>query len=472
MPRANSTFRSRRTQASGTRRALPRRSFLQAAGSASLAAASAARVAGANMRLRIALIGCGGRGRSVATKMAAVNGVEYTCFCDVYDRQAEAAREVLGAGRGKLAKDFRQVIEDKGIDAVHVATPDHWHALPAVRAIEAGKHVYVEKPLGHNVLEGKAMAEAAAKSNAVFLTGTQHRSAPHLAEAADMVQSGQLRDVHFVRVWNYANLMPAGPGNTPDSDPPPGLDWDFYLGPAPWVPFNPMRFLKTYRFFYDYAGGWITDFGTHRFDTVHQIMGRDQPLTVTAAGGRFAVAGMGDQPDLLLATFEYPGFVLSYETCNINSFGSMGRLTPGMPLHGARAPEHRPNGMAFYGSNGTLIADRLGYEVIPETGAYSGSLGSGEKWMPSQLERTHKKGTEPSALHAEHFVRCVRDGEAPRSDAVTGHRSSLVAHLGNIAYRAGRKLVWDAEREDFVNDAAASRMLGRKARKPWDAISL
>ncbi len=448
-----------------------RRKFLRAAGGAAVTAASAARVAGANSRLRIALVGCGGRGRSVAAKVAAVEGVEYTYFCDVYDKQAESAREALSAGKARTGRDYRRVIDDPDVDAVHVATPDHWHALPAVDAIQAGKHVYVEKPLGHNVLEGKAMVAAAEGSKAVFLTGTQHRSAPHFAEAADLVQSGALRDVHFVRVWNYANLMPSGPGRTPDSEPPAGLDWDFYLGPAPWVPFNPMRFLRTYRYFYDYAGGWITDFGTHRFDTVHQIMGQERPRSVTAAGGRFAVSGMGDQPDLLQVTFEYPGFVLSYETCNTNSFGSIGRLTPGMPLHGARGTENRPNGMAFYGSNGTLIADRLGYEIIPETGAYGGSLSKADAFQQSRLERMHRSGAEPSALHAEHFVRCIRDGEAPRCDAATGHRSSLVAHLGNIAYRAGRKLVWDAEREDFVNDRLASGMLGRKARKPWDAIS-
>lgn len=450
----------------GQAASIKRRGFLRAAGGATFTAASASRVAGANSRLRVALVGCGGRGRSVAAKVAAVKGVEYTYFCDVYDRQAESARDALAPGAAKVGRDYRRVIDDADVDAVHVATPDHWHALPAVDAIRAGKHVYVEKPLGHNVLEGKAMVDAASRSKAVFLTGTQHRSAPHFAQAAELVQGGGLRDVHFVRVWNYANLTPSGPGRTADSEPPEGLDWDFYLGPAPWVPFNPMRFLRTYRFFYDYAGGWITDFGTHRFDTVHQIMGQDRPRSVTAAGGRFAVSGMGDQPDLLQVTLEYPGFVLSYEACNINSFGSMGRLTPGMPLHGARGSENRPNGMAFYGSNGTLVADRLGYEIIPETGAYGGSLGSGDAFRPSRLKRMHTSGAEPSALHAEHFVRCVRDGEAPRCDAVTGHRSSLVAHLGNIAYRAGRKLVWDGEREDFVNDPVASRMLGRKARKP------
>ncbi len=448
-----------------------RRGFLRSAGAATLTAASASRVVGANTRLRVALVGCGGRGRSVAAKIAAIKGVEYTHFCDVYDRQAESAREALAGPSARVGGDYRRVVEDREVDAVHIATPDHWHALPAVDSIREGKHVYVEKPLGHNVLEGQAMATAAAESGAVFLTGTQHRSQPHFAEAAGLVQGGALRDVHFVRVWNYANLMPSGAGRTPDSDPPPGLDWDFYLGPAPWVPFNRMRFLRTYRYFYDYAGGWITDFGTHRFDTVHQIMGEDRPRTVTAAGGRFAVGGMGDQPDLLQVTYEYPGFVVSYETCNINSFGSVGRLTPGMHLHGARGPENRPNGMAFYGSNGTLVADRVGYEIIPETGPYGGSLSDRQAFGPGGLERTHKSNPEPSRLHAEHFVRCIRDGEKPRSDAETGHRASLVAHLGNIAYRVGRKLVWDAGTEDFVNDPVASRMLGRRARKPWDAIS-
>lgn len=176
-----------------------------------MAAASAARVAGANSRLRIALVGCGGRGRSVAAKMAAVEGVEYGYFCDVYDRQAESAREELAGGSGKVGRDYRRVIDDPAIDAVHIATPDHWHALPAVDAIRAGKHVYVEKPLGHNVLENRAMVRAAAESGAVFLTGTQHRSQPHFMEAAELVREGGLKDVHLVRVWNYANLVPAGP---------------------------------------------------------------------------------------------------------------------------------------------------------------------------------------------------------------------------------------------------------------------
>lgn len=439
---------------------MQRREFMKKgarAGVATLVAASAQRVYGANDRVNMALVGCGGRGRSVARAMRRSPEVEYRAVCDVYEAQARKAKEELG-GHAETCGDFRQVLERKDIDAVHIATPDHWHAIPAVLACQAGKHVYCEKPLSHNILEGKAIVKAASAAGRVFLTGTQQRSAPHFAELAEMVRSRAIGKIHLVRVWNYTNRMPDGIGTAPDEPVPPGLDWDFYLGPAPYVPFNRKRFLGTYREFSDYAGGRITDFGVHRFDTVHQILGADTPRTVSAAGGRFALAGMGDHPDCLQATYEYPGFVLSYETSSINAFGAMGRTTPGMRYYGARAGENRPNGMAFYGTEGTILADRVGYEILPERRARS------------RLQRAHRNASEATALHAEHFVRCIRSGETPRCDAGVGHRSSLVAHLGNIAYRTGRKLTWDAEIENLIDAPDASRLLGRKARKPWDLL--
>ncbi len=437
-----------------------------------MSAAAAQRVMGANDRLRLALIGCGGRGRSVARHMVKNPNVDYTALCDVYLPQAREANQELSGGDGKIHQDFRRVLDDPDIDAVHIGTPDHWHAIPAVMALAAGKHVYCEKPIAHNVLEGRAIVEAAKRhSSQVFLTGTQHRSAPHLMEVERMVQGGTLRDVHFVKVWNYVNLMPSGLREAPDEPAPDELDWDMYLGPAPYVPFNRARFLRSYRGFFDYAGGWITDFGVHRFDTIHQIMGVEKPRSVSAAGGRFAVGGMSDQPDVLQVSYEYPGFVMSYEAINTNGFGAFARTTKERNLHGARNPFDRPNGMAFYGSNGLVVADRLGYEVFPEGVRRAGSLQSGKLDAP-ELEYRAVNGSEPSALHAAHFVRCVREGEKPRTDAVTGHRASLIAHLGNIAHKVGRKLWWDAEREDFIDDREASLRLGRKARAPWDMISL
>lgn len=453
---------------------MERRSFLKSAAATAATAASAQRVLGANDRVRLALIGCGGRGSSVAEKIIEGNvNVEYTVFADIFDRQADKAVQRLGKGEGDTYRDFRRMLDRKDIDAVHIGTPDHWHAIPAIMALQAGKHVYCEKPLGHNILEGKAIvAESAKHPELVFLTGTQHRSQTHFMDIAKMIQEGELEDVHFVHVWNYANLLPDGLAEAPDEPVPEGLDWDMFLGPAPWVPYNPKRHLGTYRAFFDYAGGWITDFGVHRFDTVHQIMGQDIPLTAVAAGARYKLGGMGDQPDVLQVTYEYPGFVLSYEAINTSSFGAIGRFVPGMNLHGARGDLNRPNGMAFYGSNGTIIADRIGYETIPPAPKRPGSLSGGDIAADRSLKRYHENNPEPSLLHGQHFIRCIREGEKPRCDALTGHRSSLIAHLGNISYKVGRKLWWDGEKEDFVSDTDASKLIGRKARPPWDLVTM
>ena len=314
------------------------------------------------------------------------------------------------------------------------------------------------------------MKAAAANTGKVFLTGMQHRSQLHFMDIQKMISGGQLRDVHFVRVWNFVNTMPYGIPDTRNEPVPEGLDWDMYMGPAPYRPYNAKVHLRSYRYFKELAGGMITDFGIHRFDTVHQIMGVDKPSSINATGGRFAVAGMGDHPDILQVTYEYPGFVMSYETISTNSFGAMGRLTPGMRLHGALGLENRPNGMAFYGSNGSIIADRLGYEVLPAAPKRSNELDKTEVGGP-QLTRSHENNPEPTLLHGQHFIRCIREGEAPRCDALVGHRSSAIAHLGNISYDVGRKLHWDGVNEKFDSDPEATELLGRKARPPWDLVT-
>src|SRR5262249_8724495 len=273
----------------------------------SASAAAAGQPAGANERVRVGLIGCGTRGMHVARLMRQAPNVEFVAACDVYDRNANRAREWAGQ-QCQAYRDFRRVLDRKDVDAVLVATPDHWHAIPTVLACRAGKDVYVEKPLGHNVREGRAMVEAARRHKRVVQAGTQHRSAEHYREVAKIVQGGELGKVRFVRVWNYTNLYPRGVGRAEDSRPPDGLDWDFYLGPAPAVPFNKNRFLGTFRWFWDYAGGFITDWGTHRFDSVHQVMGEDAPRSVSAVGGRFELKDGAETPDVLQATFEYSSF--------------------------------------------------------------------------------------------------------------------------------------------------------------------
>jgi len=400
--------------------------------------------------------------------MRQVPNVEFTAVCDVYEPPAAAAAEWAGPGcRSYL--DFRKLLEQKDVDAVLIATPDHWHAIPAVLACQAGKDVYVEKPLAFSIKEGRAMVDAAHQHHRIVQTGTQHRSARHFREVERIVRSGELGPVHFVRVWNYLNMTPEGIGRVPDSAPPPGLDWDFYLGPAPAVPFNKNRFAVTYRWFWDYAGGMATDFGTHRFDTVHQVMGVDAPLAVAGWGSRYELKDGGETPDTLQITYEYPGFILSYEASMLNGHGSGGR-TQGMKYYLTRGKDDRPHGMAFYGSKGTLYADRIGFEIYPEPEGEAGpgaAKAVGDTTEGFRMERKEGAEEDATALHVNNFIECVRSRQKPAADVEIGHRSTIVPHLGNIAIRTGHKLRWDSAKEDFVDDPVASAYLSRKAREPW-----
>lgn len=442
----------------------------QTAAVLSASAFSSQRVLGANERVRVGLIGCGGRGMLVAKLMRDVPNVEFAAVCDLYPPHLARAKEWAGSSAKEL-KNFRRLLEQKDIDAVLIATPDHWHAIPTVLAFQAGKDVFVEKPLGHNVREGRAMVEAARRHDRVVQVGTQQRSAPHYAEVARCIQSGELGRVHFARIWNYVNMYPNGIGRVPDSDPPEGVDWDMYLGPAPFVPFNKNRFVGTYRWFWDYGGGLVTDFGIHRFDSLHQIMGVEAPVSVSASGGRYGLMDGAETPDVVQVTCEYPGFILSYEASMLNAHGAGGR-TPGRKYYQARGADDRPHGEVYYGTNGTLIVDRLGFEIYPELNTTSGPGAAGReaKAEGHRMQRKEISAEDATALHAKNFIECVRSRKKPSADVEIGHRSSIVSHLGNIAYRTGRKIRWDAAKEQIVDDAEASRLLGRPARKPWDLI--
>jgi predicted dehydrogenase len=314
------------------------------------------------------LIGCGGRGsfdarlmRGTPEDIQAVapesfhNGnldprlkearnVDIAAFCDVYRSRMDTAKK--WAPEAKTYSDFRKLLADKEIDAVIIATPDPWHAAILILGCDAGKDVYLEKPVMYRVGEAKAMIDAVRRNRRIVQIGTQHRAADHIAEAAKIIQSGKIGEVHFVRVWNY---MSVAYGNipVPDSDPPADLDWDAWLGPSPKVPFNRNRL--NYRSFMDYTNGIISDYGNHRFDSVHQIMGEEVPLNVVSSAVRFNKKLAGDIYDMQTATYEYPNFILSYEACNYNGHGLSGRR-PGMRYYGMRGPEDRPHGMAFYGT--------------------------------------------------------------------------------------------------------------------------
>jgi len=459
--------------------AMERRAFIQTAGAAATwTALSRGRVAGANERLNIGLIGCGGRGSLDARLMrgnpddlralapdsfhdgqpdprltGAPRGVEIAALCDVDQRRIEQARR--WAPHAATHADFRKLLASKDIDAVILATPDHWHGSIAILACEAGKDLYLEKPVMYSLREARFIRDAVRRNRRIVQVGTQHRSAAHIARAAEIVQSGRIGPVYFVRVWNYRNQGHAAP--SPDAPVPAGLDWDFWLGPAPSVPFNPDRL--SYRNFMDYTNGVISDYGMHRFDSVHQIMGVDTPLTVASSWTHFRTGKVqGDLPDVHQATYEYPGFVLSYE-CNIVNSHGLGGRTPGMRYYAAMGQNDRPHGMAFYGTEGALFVDRIGMEFYPEE---SGTA------SPSRPEAFHMNEAEPTALHTKNFVDCVRARKEPFANIDVGCRSTVVPLIGNIAAKTGQKLKWDAASETFTNSTEANALLFREYRKPWD----
>ncbi|HWQ34964.1 MAG TPA: Gfo/Idh/MocA family oxidoreductase [Blastocatellia bacterium] len=414
-------------------------------------------IIGANDRVRVGVIGCGGQANWDASDFAKQPDAQIVALCDVYDGSIKntLANQTLKLDAEKTPKfkDFRRLLDDKGIDAVIIATPDHWHALPTIMACQAGKDVYVEKPLALSIVEGRRMVEAARKHNRVIQVGTQQRSARHFQKAVEVVQAGKLGRITRVHTWNYDDEYPKGIGNPPDSAPPEGLDWDFYLGPAPKVAFNQNRFLENFRWFWDYSGGKITDWGTHLIDIVHWAMKVDAPTAVSASGGKYFIADNRETPDTLLVTYEYPGFVMTYENRILNSRPQDGRWG---------------YGIMFYGTDATMFVDRGGFEIFPE---YDGKKRDDLFTARTAAARMSVQRGDPSHFqHVRNFLDCVKSRAHPISDVEIGHRSTAAPHLGNIALRTGRKIRWDGENEKIIGDAEASKWLSREYRAPWRLV--
>jgi predicted dehydrogenase len=397
-------------------------------------------VPGPGDRIRIALIGCGGMGRGDLAAFLRDEKVDCPLVCDVDDRQIAQASAAIEKARGKKpesVKDFRRVMERKDIDACLVATPDHWHALPAIHACLAGKDVYVEKPLATSIAEGRAMVGAARRHQRVVQVGTQWRSGAHYQDAVSFVQSGKLGKIRVVRVW--ACLAWVGDiGKPADAEPPPGVDYDLWLGPAPARAFNPARFHFNFRWFWDYAGGLMTDWGVHLINIAQWAMQVKSPLSAAASGGKYVLDDISETPDTQCAIFEFPGFVMVWDHQVAGT-------------HGVRRREH---GVAFDGANGTLVLDAGGWEVIP----------SGDRGLEPQK---HPSSPDPRWNHVKNFLDCMRSRERPVSDVEIGYHATLTPHLGNIALRTGRKVRWDAAREEIPGDPEANRYVTREYRAPW-----
>ncbi len=346
-------------------------------------------------------------------------------------------------------QDFRRLLDRQDLDAVLVATPDHWHAIPTVMACEAGMDVYVEKPLSLTIHEGRVMVDAARRHGRVVQMGTQQRSAPHYTDAVDYVKSGKLGKIRLVRAWAYLDWKGEMPAQ-PNGSPPPGVDYDLWLGPAPERPFNLNRFHFSFRWYWDYSGGLMTDWGAHMIDIANWAMEVKAPRAAVSVGGKFGYPRDAmETPDTQQVIWEFDDFSMVWEHA----------------LGVGRGPEAREHGVQFHGNDGVLVVDRNGWEVHSETDRIDKSV---REFRSRGKPRHNIRGRSAYHLgHVQNFVDCRRSRERPRSDVEIGHDSMIACHLGNIAFRLGRRVQWDPDRERIVDDPEAERMVRTSYRKPW-----
>lgn len=424
-----------------------RRDLLAGAGAALTTSLFASGLKGANERITVGFIGIGAMG-SGNLDFAMRAGAQAVAVCDVYAPHLE--RAVAAAAKAgqqvKAHTDFREVLADKSIDAVCISTPDHWHAYMAVEACKAGKDVYVEKPSCVYVAEGKKMVEAARKYQRVVQGGTMQRSGGYFKKAAELVKAGAAGEVTFCHAFQSGLTKREGFGNPPDSDPPSNLNWDMWLGPAPQVPFNANRWgveaatFPTFRYFWDYAGGAMTDWGVHLIDPIHQCFGEVMPVAVTSQGSKFYVQDNTQTPDTMLATFFYPAFLASYESRTCNSLPMFANQGYGTAIHGTEA---------------TILVNRGGCSLI-HTDKSKGE----HKW------ENNGEMSSMNVPHWKNFLECIRTRQKPTSDIETTVRSSTACLLGNLAMRYRTRLDWD-EANWTVKQDALKPYLKESYRSPW-----
>jgi len=441
---------------------LSRRNFTKAAALASLATAlGASRVWGANERIRLGFIGLGNRGDQVLDAFLAHKDCEVVAVCDIYQPYVDFAAKKIGANPAQT-RDWRKIIDRNDVDAVVISTPDHWHAIQTVEACRAGKDAYVEKPLSLCVAEGRAMVEAARKHNRVTQVGIHRRSSQVCREAAEFIRSGGIGKVTVARAFHIQNEWPQGIGRPADSPPPRDLDWDAWLGPAPVKPYNKNRSFYRFRWFYDYSGGQLTNFGVHYLDMIHWALGEQAPLSVAAMGGKFADYDNREIPDTMEVLWTYPGDTLvSFSQYNAS----------GAPA-AARECE-----IEFRGTKGTLYMSGRGYDVVPES--ITPNEFAARTPLDRSVERGWRTGAKPmvepkqgrgpqdTAAHARNFLDCMRSRKPCNCDIEIGHRSTSAPLLGNIAHRMQALLQWDARAERFSNNDQANKMLSYEYRKPY-----
>jgi predicted dehydrogenase len=398
-----------------------------------------------NEKINIALIGCNGMGMYDLTDHLKQPEVDCVAMCDVDDNvlqeRAKTVIELTGK-KPQLFKDYRRIIDDKNIDVVIVGTPDHWHCLPVVHACEAGKDVYVEKPLANSIAECQVMLKAARKYNRIVQVGQQQRSGQHWQDIIALVQSGKLGTIRKIKTWGYFQYGKGSP-KVPDSPAPEGVDYNTWIGPAPVHPINKNRFHGSWRHFWEQGGGLMTDWGVHLLDIPLLAMGVKFPRSVMATGGIYAYPENAiETPDTLNVLFDYGTFTLEWDHTGGISQGIYGRSY----------------GVAFVGNNGTLVVNREGWEVIAE---------SEDNTNKTEVIPLQPADKDSHIKHVQNFIWSVKSRKAPLCEIEAGHNVALVAHMGNISYRTGNKLYWDEVKGKFKDDDKANAFLKPVYRTPW-----
>jgi len=390
-------------------------------------------------QLNVGVIGVNGMGWSDATAAMKIPGVNLVAICDIdksviQNRLSELTKKNIDISRIKIYSDYRKLLEQKDIDIVIIGTPDHWHALMMIEAVQAGKDVYVEKPVGNSIIECRTMVAAQQRYNKVVQGGQWQRSQQHFKDAVSFVHSGQLGNIRTVKVWCYQGWMRPQP-IVPDSAPPEGVDYKQWLGPATTRPFNSSRFHFHFRWFWDYAGGLMTDWGVHLLDYALIGMKADVPKSIDGLGGKFAYPELAEEtPDTLTTMYEFDNFNLIWDSAMGIDNGSYGR----------------DHGIAFIGNNGTLVLNRGGWEVIEERQSKSK--------VSSPLKKSVDNGLNK---HWENFVSVVksRKMEELNCSIQAGAHVATVAQMGNISFRSQQKLHWDKAKAKFTDQAINDKYL-------------
>jgi len=425
-----------------------RREFIKNVGRASSGAAvlgsvSGAFAAGEKQDLSVALVGCGGRGRYLAGVFASNPGVKLTWLCDVDSaRRQQVAKSI--AGKPKTSGDLRQALQDSAVDAVIVATPDHWHAPASILACDAGKHVYVEKPCSHNIREGRLLVDAARRNRVVVQHGTQVRSTGMMIEAVKLLRQGVIGDVLVSKAWNIQRRGSIGHGQP--SQPPKSLDYDTWIGPAPMQPYQKNRVHQGWHWWFDFGTGDMGNDGVHDIDYARWGLGvQTHPSTVTAMGGKYFFDDDQQFPDTQQVAFEYPGD---------GKPGQRRMLIYEQRLWSTNYPYNVDSGVEFYGTQGRMFLSRRGKIEILD-----------------QRNRRVKTDVQPEEQNAEkhvaNFLDCVRSGARPNGDIEIGHLTTCLCHLGNVATRLGRSLRFDPTSERILGDKQADALVGRAYREHW-----